>query len=93
MDDGYTLLYPHNQPHVYLLDFCGEVVHTWTNEDTLRPGNMAYLQENGDLILTYRPQVFSNDPIWASVERRNLGQRNVVVLHLERQHSTFAPRH
>jgi len=75
VDDGYTLLYPHNQPHVYLLDFCGEVVHTWTNEDTLRPGNMAYLQENGDLILTYRPQVFSNDPIWAggggaTVERR-----------------------
>ena len=28
VDDGYTLLYPHNQPHVYLLDFCGEVVHT-----------------------------------------------------------------
>ncbi|HCC64560.1 MAG TPA: hypothetical protein DEP62_05040, partial [Flavobacteriales bacterium] len=59
VDDGYTLLYPHNQPHVYLLDFCGEVVHTWANEDTLRPGNVAYLQENGDLILTYRPQVFS----------------------------------
>ena len=43
VEHGYTLLYPHNQPHIYLLDMCGEVVHTWANEDTLRPGNMAYL--------------------------------------------------
>ena len=27
VDDGYTLLYPHNQPNVYLVDLCGEVVH------------------------------------------------------------------
>ena len=27
-------IYPHNQPNVYLLDFCGEVVHTWANADT-----------------------------------------------------------
>ncbi len=75
VEEGYTLLYPHNQPNVYLLDFCGEVVHTWTNADTLRPGNMAYLQENGDLVMTYRPQIFSSDPIWAggggaTIERR-----------------------
>ena len=75
VDEGYTLLYPHNQPNVHLVDMCGEVVHTWTNADTLRPGNVAYLQENGDIVLTYRPQIFSNDPIWAggggaTVERR-----------------------
>ena len=75
VEEGYTLVYPHNQPHVYLLDMCGEVVHTWTNADTLRPGNVAYLQENGDIVLTYRPQIFANDPIWAggggaTVERR-----------------------
>ena len=75
VEDGYTLVYPHNQPNVYLLDMCGEVVHTWTNADTLRPGNVAYLQENGDIVLTYRPQIFANDPIWAggggaTVERR-----------------------
>lgn len=75
VEEGYTLVYPHNQPNVYLLDMCGEVVHTWTNADTLRPGNVAYLQENGDIVLTYRPQIFSNDPIWAggggaTVERR-----------------------
>ena len=75
VEEGYTLLYPHNQPNVYLLDVCGEVVHTWTNADTLRPGNVAYLQENGDIVMTYRPQVFSSDPIWAggggaTIERR-----------------------
>jgi len=26
---GYNLLYPHNQSTVYLLDNCGQVVHTW----------------------------------------------------------------
>ena len=98
VDDGYTLLYPHNQPNVYLLDFCGEVVHTWTNADTLRPGNVAYLQENGDIVLTYRPQVFSSDPIWAggggaTSRATDVGQRRAVVVHLERQHWTFAPRH
>ena len=75
VEEGYTLLYPHNQPNVYLLDVCGEVVHTWTNADTLRPGNVAYLQDNGDIVMTYRPQVFSSDPIWAggggaTIERR-----------------------
>ena len=75
VDDGYTLLYPHNQPNVYLLDLCGEVVHTWTNDAGFRPGNVAYFQENGDLVFTYRPQVFANDAIWAggggqTVERR-----------------------
>ena len=75
VDEGYTLIYPHNQPNVYLLDLCGEVVHEWTNADTLRPGNVAYLQENGDIVMTYRPQVFSSDPIWAggggaTIERR-----------------------
>lgn len=75
VDEGYTLIYPHNQPNVYLLDLCGEVVHSWSNADTLRPGNVAYLQENGDIVMTYRPQVFSSDPIWAggggaTVERR-----------------------
>ena len=28
VDEGYNLIYPHNQPNVYLLDMCGEVVHS-----------------------------------------------------------------
>ena len=75
VDAGYTLLYPNYQPNVYLIDMCGEVIHTWENSSDVRPGNTAYLQENGDLILTYRPQGFANDAIWACgggavVERR-----------------------
>jgi len=75
VEEGYNLIYPHNQPNVYLLDMCGEVVHSWTNADSLRPGNMAYLQENGDIVMTYRHRVFADDPIWAggggaTIERR-----------------------
>ena len=34
VEEGYNLIYPHNQPNVYLLDMCGEVVHSWTNADS-----------------------------------------------------------
>lgn len=63
--DGYTLIYPHNQPDVMLLNFCGEVVHRWGNDSLRRPGNVAYLRANGDLIRTSRPAFFGNDAIWA----------------------------
>ena len=63
--DGYNLIYPHNQPNVYLLDNCGEIVHVWEGDEDLRPGNMAYLLEDGRLVLTSRPSVFSGDAIWA----------------------------
>jgi hypothetical protein len=62
---GYNLIYPHNQPHVYLLDNCGEVVHRWTDNSQWRPGNSAYLLPNGNLVKTKRLNVFQNDPIWA----------------------------
>ena len=98
VDDGYTLLYPHNQPNVYLLDFCGEVVHTWTNADTLRPGNVAYLQENGDIVFDLPPSDLLGGPHLGRGWRRHgratdVGQRRAVVVHPERQHRTFAPRH
>lgn len=63
--EGYTLVYPHNQPNVQLLNGCGEIVHQWTNDSTARPGNSAYLAPMGNLILTHRPADFSNDAIWA----------------------------
>jgi len=63
--DGYNLFYPHNQPNVYLIDNCGEVVHTWEGDEDIRPGNMAYLLEDGRLVLTSRPSDFSSDGIWA----------------------------
>ena len=47
--DGYTLLFPHAQKNVYLLDNCGRIVHQW--EDTVYvPGNGVYLMDNGDLL-------------------------------------------
>lgn len=63
--DGYTLIYPHNQPHARLIDACGEVVHVWTNDSLRRPGNSAYLTPFGDLIWSHRPANFQSDPIWA----------------------------
>ncbi|MEM1323071.1 MAG: aryl-sulfate sulfotransferase [Bacteroidota bacterium] len=63
--DGYNVIYPHNQPNVYLLDNCGEIVHIWTDEANFRPGNMAYIQPDGRLIKTKRDAVIINDPIWA----------------------------
>ena len=63
--DGYNLMYPHNQPNVYLLDNCGEVVHVWEDEAQWRPGNTAYLLDNGNLVKTKRPAAVVNDPIWA----------------------------
>lgn len=46
---GFTLIHPHSQGSVWLLDNCGRVVHEWP--DTLHePGNSVYLMDNGDLV-------------------------------------------
>ena len=58
--DGYTMIYPHNQNRAMLLNACGEVVHNWTIDEDRRPGNTAYLQPNGDIIMTSRSASVSN---------------------------------
>ena len=63
--DGYNLLYPHNQPNVYLIDNCGRIVHTWEDEATNRPGNTAYLTSEGNLLKCKRNANISEDAIWA----------------------------
>ncbi len=63
--DGYNLIYPHNQPHVYLLNNCGEVVHTWEDDANFRPANTAYLDANGLLYKSKRPANVTSDAIWA----------------------------
>lgn len=50
--DGYTLIYPFNQPNVYLLNNCGQVVHEWIDSTQYRPTASVYLLENGDLLKT-----------------------------------------
>ncbi len=73
--EGYTMIYPHNQNRAMLLNGCGEVVHDWSLDPARRPGNTAYLQPNGDIIMTSRPAAVGNDAIWAggggaTIERR-----------------------
>ncbi len=63
--DGYNLITPHNQPNAYLLNNCGEIVHTWTDSAEYRPGNVAYIQSDGRLIKTKRPAAVAGNPIWA----------------------------
>ncbi len=70
--DGYNLIYPHNQPDIFLLDACGEIVHTWEGDDDLRPGNTAYLLEDGNILYTSRPSTFTNDAIWAGGGGQNI---------------------
>jgi hypothetical protein len=48
--DGYMLLYPQNQSTAFLMNNCGEVVHTWVDNST-GPSNMAYLQPDGTIFM------------------------------------------
>ena len=63
--DGYNLIYQHNQPNVYLLNNCGEIVHSWEGEPDTRPGNTAYLLDDGRMVKTTRPAAVAGNPIWA----------------------------
>ena len=63
--DGYTMIYPHNQPDVFLLNNCGELVHTWVDSSNFRPGNTAYITTEGKLVKTKRDATVTDDPIWA----------------------------
>ncbi len=63
--EGYNLIYPHNQPNVFLLNNCGEIVHEWEDEADFRPGNTAYLLDNGNIFKAKRPASVAGNPIWA----------------------------
>jgi len=63
--DGYTLIYPHRQPNVYLIDNCGEIAHMWEGEVGTVPGNTAYLLDDGRMIKTLRSGNVAGDNIWA----------------------------
>lgn len=63
--DGYTMIYPHRQSNVYLLNNCGEIVHTWEGEPGTVPGNTAYLLDDGRIVKTLRPLSITGDVIWA----------------------------
>ena len=47
---GFNLIYPAKQSNVYLINDCGQVVHSWEDADEFRPGTTAYLLPNGNLL-------------------------------------------
>lgn len=55
--NGYTLFSPSGGNTTYLIDNCGNKVHSW--ETSYQPGNMGYLLENGNLIRSAR---LNNNP-------------------------------
>jgi len=63
--DGYNLIFPHNQPHVFLLNNCGEIVHQWEDDANWRPGNTAYLTADGLLYKAKRDAQVTADAIGA----------------------------
>lgn len=63
--DGYNLFFPHNQSTVFLINNCGEIVHSWEDETDFRPGNVAYLRTDGSIVKAKRNASVSGDAIWA----------------------------
>ena len=48
--NGYTLFAPLGSTTTYLIDNCGELVHSWSS--SYRPGQAVYLLEDGTLLRT-----------------------------------------
>jgi len=53
--NGYTLLAPSTSRSTFLIDNCGEVVHSWSSSDYM-PGAVVYLLPDGSLLRTARIQ-------------------------------------
>ena len=97
--DGFNLLYPHNQSTVFLIDSCGQIVHSWDGDSEERPGLTAYILENGDLLKTQRTSSIEA-PIWAggageAVEQRTWDNQLLWLFELNdstaRLHHDIAP--
>ena len=56
---GYTLIFPERQSDIFLLNKCGEIVHRWEDDPTARPGAVAYLLEDGNIL---RSKYYANNP-------------------------------
>lgn len=53
-------MYPENQSTVYLINNCGNVVHTWEIDDIRVPGKEQYLDELGRLYLASSQPLFQS---------------------------------
>ena len=64
---GYTLFTPEQNQNVFLIDNCGEVVHSWTFSE--KPGLTCYLLPNGNLLRSGKDSLeirdWNNNQIWA----------------------------
>ncbi|MFK7772751.1 MAG: aryl-sulfate sulfotransferase [Saprospiraceae bacterium] len=56
---GYTLIFPERQSDIFLLNKCGEIVRRWEDDPTARPGAVAYLLENGNIL---RSKYYADTP-------------------------------
>jgi hypothetical protein len=56
---GYTLIFPERQSDIFLLNKCGEMVHRWEDDPSARPGAVAYLLENGNIL---RSKYYASNP-------------------------------
>lgn len=66
--NGYTLFSPMTSRTTYLIDNCGELVHSW--QSNYVPGGSVYLLENGDLLRTARiPSSFNVGGTGGRIER------------------------
>jgi hypothetical protein len=64
---GYHLIYPNRQSTVYLMDECGQIVHRWEDEDQVaRPGAVAYLLPNGNLLRAKNYAPLFNGPSFSA---------------------------
>ncbi|NQY09152.1 MAG: aryl-sulfate sulfotransferase [Flavobacteriales bacterium] len=61
---GYNLIYPHKQGTVFLLDNCGRIMNSWSDNTTV-PGNISYLLPTGNILIGKRDPDASGDPIYA----------------------------
>ena len=53
--DGYTLFAPHQSTETYLINNCGELVHSWSSQ--FITGFSVYLLEDGNLLRTSRTSI------------------------------------
>jgi hypothetical protein len=62
-EDGYVLWSPLLNGHnIYLMNNCGEVVHSWNSPNTM-PANSLYLLDDGTLLYPAKADSATNSPI------------------------------
>ena len=69
------MFFPDFQPDVFLINNCGQKVHSWTEEGDFAAGLSVYLTEDGNLIKGKRPGIDPSD-----VMLRGSGQGGIVEL-------------